>query len=61
MPTFVSHNEGDLIISLILNLQIDVKKVITGKNFELSHSQRKTVLEQYNLVIKSNKTEQQSE
>lgn len=36
MPTFVSHNEGDLIISLILNLQIDVKKVITGKNFELS-------------------------
>lgn len=36
MPSFVSHNEGDLIISLILNLIKDVRKVIVGKNFTLS-------------------------
>lgn len=36
MPSFVSHNEGDLIISLILNLIKDVRKVIVGKNFILS-------------------------
>lgn len=38
--------------------QVDL---IEAKISDLSHSQRKTVLEQYDLVIKSNKTEQQSE
>ncbi len=38
--------------------QVDL---IEAKISDLSHSQRKSVLEQYNLVIKSNKTEQQSE